>query len=174
MTIPLILFVIVFLPMILEAARSNANDRGLRAAGAVEAPGDVHAVMALAYPGFFLAMIGEAWVRHRSADTLFLLGAAIFVLAKGLKYWAIATLGRRWTFRVLVPPGSSRTITGPYVFLDHPNYVAVAGEVAGVALMAGALVTGPIAFVGFVLLMLRRIRIEERALGMPVRSTGKR
>jgi methyltransferase len=90
----------------------------------------------------------------------------VFALAKGLKYWAIAALGPRWTFRVLVPPASDRTVAGPYALVRHPNYIAVAGELAGVALMAGAFVSGPLALVCFSILMLLRIRVEERALGL--------
>ena len=92
-------------------------------------------------------------------------GAMLFVAAKLLKYWAIASLGQRWTFRVLVPPASSLTTAGPYRFVRHPNYLAVAAEIAGVALMAGAFVTGPLAVALFGGLMLRRIRVEEGALG---------
>jgi len=91
-------------------------------------------------------------------------GVVVFVVAKGLKYWAIASLGERWTFRVLVPPGSVSKTTGPYRWLSHPNYVAVAGEIAGCALAMQAVVTGPLAFAGFGLLMLRRIKVEEAAL----------
>ncbi|HUF81917.1 MAG TPA: isoprenylcysteine carboxylmethyltransferase family protein, partial [Burkholderiales bacterium] len=93
-------------------------------------------------------------------------GAAVFVAAKALKYWAMATLGWRWTFRVLVPPGSTRIGNGPYRMLRHPNYVAVAGELGGMALMAHALVTGPLSVAAFGLLMYRRVRVEERALRM--------
>ena len=57
-------------------------------------------------------------------------------------------------------------MSGPYRFVRHPNYLAVAGELVGVALMAGAIVTGPIAVLGFTALMLARIRVEERALGL--------
>jgi isoprenylcysteine carboxyl methyltransferase (ICMT) family protein YpbQ len=49
--------------------------------------------------------------------------------------------------------------------MRHPNYVAVIGELLSVALMTGARITGPIAVVGFGLLILRRIAVEERALG---------
>jgi isoprenylcysteine carboxyl methyltransferase (ICMT) family protein YpbQ len=48
--------------------------------------------------------------------------------------------------------------------LRHPNYVAVAGELVGFALLAGAAVTGALATVGFGALMLLRIKVEERAL----------
>jgi isoprenylcysteine carboxyl methyltransferase (ICMT) family protein YpbQ len=50
--------------------------------------------------------------------------------------------------------------------LRHPNYVAVAGELAGMALMARALVAGPVSLAVFGTLMLLRIRVEERALRM--------
>jgi methyltransferase len=86
-----------------------------------------------------------------------------------LKYWAIATLGPRWTFRVLVPPGSSRTVSGPYRWLRHPNYAAVAGEIAGMGLMARAPLAGIASFVLFGLLMRARIHVEERALGLRAR-----
>ena len=53
------------------------------------------------------------------------------------------------------------------MYLRHPNYVAVAGEIAGVALMAQAWITGPVAMlIVFALLMRARIRVEERALGL--------
>jgi methyltransferase len=78
--------------------------------------------------------------------------------------WAIASLGPRWTFRVLVPPGSTRTVRGPYRWLAHPNYVGVAGELIGVALAMHAVVTGPLSLLGFGSLMMQRIRIENSAL----------
>src|SRR5436190_9149059 len=155
------LFLLVFVPMLLEARRSNRNDRGLRAAGAVEPRGDVYQAMQIAYPLSFLLPIAEGLVRGRPPGAVAAIGLAVFVLAKALKYWAIAILRERWTFRVLVPPHSSRTIAGPYVYMRHPNYVAVAGEIAGVALMAQAWITGPVMLIVFALLMRARIRVEE-------------
>jgi len=55
---------------------------------------------------------------------------------------------------------------GPYRFMRHPNYVGVAGELIGFALMSGAPVTGVATVVVFSSLMLARIRVEERALGL--------
>jgi methyltransferase len=101
-------------------------------------------------------------------------GAVVFALAKGLKYWAIATLGPRWTFRVLVPPRFSRTIAGPYRFMRHPNYVGVAGELGGMALMAGAPVAGLISLAVFGVLLLARIRVEERAMAAAARASAPR
>jgi methyltransferase len=164
--LPAVLFLLVFVPMIAEARRSAVNDRRLRSAGAIEPDGDVYQIMQLAYPLCFLLPIAEAWWRGAGFGAVFAVGLAVFVAAKALKYWAIATLGERWTFRVLVPPGSQRIVSGPYRLMRHPNYVAVAGELLGAALMAQAPLTGSIAFLVFGSLMLRRIRVEEGALGL--------
>lgn len=155
---------IVFVPMLVEAWISSRHDRALRALGAVEPTGDVYRAMAIVYPAAFLAMVGEGLLRSVAVDDWCRAGLVLFVAAKALKYWAIASLGSRWTFRVLVPPGSARTVRGPYRWIAHPNYVAVAGELAGVALALHAIVTGPLAVAGFGWLMWRRIQIEENAL----------
>ena len=169
MTARAVLFAIAFVPMLLEARRSASNDRRLRAKGAIEPAADVYRLMQVAYPGCFLAMIAEAWVRGPGGTGFAVVGGVVFAASKALKYWAIATLGERWTFRVLVPPGSNRIVRGPYAYLRHPNYVAVAGELVGFALIARAPIAGAIAVTCFGVLMLARIRVEERALGMRTR-----
>ena len=118
------------------------------------------------YPASFLAIIFESAQRAPGQDALVAAGFAIFVAAKMLKDRAITTLGVRWTFRVLVPPASTVVTGGPYRVLRHPNYVAVIGELVGAAFIAHAVVSGPIAVVAFGLLIVLRIRIEERALGV--------
>lgn len=164
MMLPASLFVLALAPMILEARLAARNERRLRDAGAVEPRDDVYRVMQVAYPIAFLAMIGEAWLRDVKTGAAFSVGAVIFAIGKALKYWAIATLDSRWTFRVLVPPQSHRIVRGPYRFVRHPNYIGVAGELAGMALMAQAPFAGVIGTVAFLSLVFMRIRIEERAL----------
>jgi methyltransferase len=156
---------VIFAAMLAEAVLSRRHDAWLRARGAVEPAGDVYAAMQVAYPGVFLAMLAEGAWREMGTDVWFVAGLVVFGIAKGLKYWAISSLGERWTFRVLVPPGAPRVIAGPYAVMNHPNYVAVAGEIAGCALATHAIVSGPAAFLLFGWLMTRRIQIEERALG---------
>jgi methyltransferase len=155
-----------FVPMLAEAARSASNERALRAAGAVEPPGDVYKTMQVVYPVCFAAMILEASMAGRGTAFTRLFGLFVFCSAKALKYWAVHTLGGRWTFRVLVPPGSQRTLAGPYSYARHPNYIAVAGELAGFALLAGSPWTGAASLIAFGALLAARIRVEERALGL--------
>jgi methyltransferase len=123
--------------------------------------------MQVTYPACFVAMAGEAWLRDTPLGSSFVAGAVTFGLAKALKYWAIATLGPRWTFRVLVPPRQALIGGGPYRFMRHPNYLGVAGELAGAALMGDALLAGAASLAVFGSLLLARIRVEERALGRP-------
>lgn len=148
-----------------EAVLSAHNAALLRARGAVEPPGDPHQVMQFAYPLSFVAMGIEGALVGPSPAPALAAGILIFGLAKALKAWAITSLGSRWSFRVLVPPGEAPIVRGPYRIMRHPNYLAVCGEIAGAALIVGALVSGVLAFLGFGWLMLRRIAVEDRALG---------
>jgi methyltransferase len=158
------LLLLVFVPMLVEAGRATHNERALRAAGGIEPRGDVYPLMRVAYPLFFLAMIAEGAWRGAAPPAIAGLGLVVFLRAKALKWWAIVSLGRFWTFRVIVVPGTGLVRSGPYRFLRHPNYVGVVGELAGVALMTTATITGPLALVGFGMLLARRIAVEERAL----------
>ena len=60
--------------------------------------------------------------------------AALFEV---LRAWVMATLGRRWTTRIIVLPGAPLVRSGPYRFLAHPNYVVVTAEVAVLPLVFG-------------------------------------
>lgn len=165
MTVAFIVFVLAFLPMAFEASLSARHERMLRAAGAVEPADDVYRWMQVVYPAAFVAMAGEALVRRADLNQVFVLGIGVFILGKTIKYWAITTLGSRWTFRVLVPPSSSLITDGPYRYLRHPNYVGVIGELLGLAIAARATVSGTISVVLFAVLIALRIRVEEDALG---------
>jgi methyltransferase len=172
MTLPLTLLLLAFGPMLFEAQLASHNDRALRAAGAVEPPDDVFRWMQVLYPAAFVAMTAEAYFRPHGADAIVFAGIWVFVFGKAVKYWAIATLGPRWTFRVLVPPRSTLVTGGPYRVMRHPNYLGVIGELAGFALMAHAALTGPVSVLMFAWLIARRIRVEERALD--IHSGGTR
>jgi methyltransferase len=68
-------------------------------------------------------------------------GVALMFLAKALKFWAIASLRTRWTYKVLVIPALPLSRPVPYQWMRHPNYVAVVGELVAMALMTHARVT---------------------------------
>jgi methyltransferase len=163
--IPALLLVVVLASMLIELAVSRSNERVLRGTGAVDARDPAYAVMRWAYPAVFVVMCGEGWLREARFGPAAEIGTLVFVAAKAFKAWAIAALGRRWTYKVLVVPGAPLVRGGPYRFMRHPNYAGVVGELIGVALIADARVSGPLAALFFVWLLRVRIAAEERALG---------
>ncbi len=91
--------------------------------------------------GWLLAWPLEAWLRGpvlASGWVIWLIG---FGLAEALRYWAITSLGPRWNTQIVVFDGLPRVQAGPYRFLAHPNYVAVALELACVPLVFGSWIT---------------------------------
>lgn len=148
-----------------EAILSSFNEKQLRARGAIEPAGDVISLMRFAYPGAFVVMGIEGALTGPAPPNILMFGLALFGLAKALKAWAIASLGSKWSYRVLVVPGDPLVVTGPYQFISHPNYLAVMGEIASVAAIVWAPITGTLAAIGFGVLMITRIRIEDQALG---------
>ncbi|HVH79135.1 MAG TPA: isoprenylcysteine carboxylmethyltransferase family protein [Stellaceae bacterium] len=91
---------------------------------------------------------------------------ALFGALQVARIWVIASLGQRWTTRIIVLPDAPLVRRGAYRWLRHPNYLIVATEIAilPLAFSAIAIAIGFSACNG--LLLVRRIRIEERALGM--------
>ncbi len=164
-TLALVVLVGVLVCMLGEARLAASPERRLEATGAVEPAGDVYRTMRWAYPAVFILMTVEG-LRAEVVVPRVIAGAAVLLLAKAVKYWAIASLGPRWTFRVLVPPGEAPVTGGPYRWIRHPNYVGVVGEILGFSLLVWAPLTGAIALLGFGVLLHRRIRVEEQALGL--------
>lgn len=148
-----------------EAALSAYNESQLRAKGAIEPEGDVIGAMRWAYPLSFVAMGVEGALTGPAPRDVLMYGLALLGFAKALKLWAITTLGLRWTYKVLVLPDAPLIKSGPYAFLSHPNYLGVAGELASVAMIVWAPIAGVLATIGFGWLMVKRIRIEDKALG---------
>jgi methyltransferase len=162
---PVVLLLLVVVPwLLLETWRSRRHERALREAGAIEPPDDVYAWMRIVYPGMFVAMTAEGVLTAPACTILVSIGIGVFLAAKLLKWWAILSLGRLWTFHVLVLPGAPLVASGPYRLMRHPNYVGLMGEIAGVALMMRAPVTGVLSAVVFGGLLVARIRVEERML----------
>jgi methyltransferase len=157
---------VVLLIMLAELWVSNANERVLRARGAIEPPDPVFPAMRLVYPGVFMAMAIEGALSPPAGGGLVLAGVVVFVAGKLLKVWAIVTLGPFWTYKVLVVPGETLVARGPYALMRHPNYVGVVGELVGFAMIVAARVTGPLSVVVFGWLLWQRIAAEERALGI--------
>jgi len=171
---------VIFGLMIAEARVSRVHERALRARGAVAPSGDVYTALSITYPAAFLAMTLEgAWRASQTpaatagAPNWFLSGVLLFVAGKGLKYWAIRSLGERWTFKVFVLPGLPLVTTGPYRYIEHPNYLGLAGELVGAAMMCGAPVAGALGSLAFGLVLWMRVRFEAGVLRQVREESGR-
>jgi methyltransferase len=123
---------LVTLQRLAELALARRNTEALLAQGGVEvAPGHYPAVVAL-----HAAWLGGLWLLALpSAPNLVLLAA--FAALQAGRGWVLATLGPRWTTRIIVMPGAPLVKSGPYRFLRHPNYLVVAGEILVLPLAFG-------------------------------------
>jgi methyltransferase len=142
-----------------ELVLARRNTRRLIAAGAYEV-GAAHYPLIVAVHAVWLGGLWLlAWNRPVQVGWL-----AVFIVLQALRVWVIASLGGRWTTRILVLPGAPLVRSGPYRFLPHPNYVVVAGEIAVLPLAFGLapfaiLMSGANAAVLFL-----RLRVEGRVL----------
>jgi methyltransferase len=161
---PLIVLLVVYACLVVEARRAARNEAALRVRGGLEPRGDVYKMMRVAYPGAFAAMCAEGVWRGGPAESTVIAGAVVFAAAKGLKWWAIRSLGPFWTFRVIVVPRSRLVDSGPYRWLRHPNYVGVIGEFVGVGLLTGGWVALAATLVIWTGLLHKRISIETTSL----------
>lgn len=154
------------LERVAELWLSRRNAAVAFARGGVETGAAHFRVMTAVHALFLPACAAEVLLLRRAfPGTPGFVAAAFALGAQGLRWWAIRSLGWRWNVRVIVVPGEPPVRRGPYRFLRHPNYVAVATEMLAVPLAHGAVLCA-VAFSAANALLLRvRIRAEERALG---------
>lgn len=149
----------------LVLARRNAGWSFAR--GGVEYGRGHYPWMVALHVGLLAGCVAEPVVMARAFDAVrFGVCAAVVAAAQGLRWWTIATLGRRWNTRVIVIPGLPLVTGGPFRFLGHPNYLAVATEVATLPLAGGAWITAVVGSALNGVLMAVRIPCEEAALGI--------
>jgi methyltransferase len=149
-----------------ELMLAARNTRRLRAVGAVEIDAASYPLFVLLHGGWLAAM--AIAIPADTAPLWPLIG--VFTLLQLGRAWVIATLGRRWTTRIIVLPHTKPVTSGPYRWCRHPNYLVVAGEIAVLPLAFGAV---PIAAIFSLLnatLLARRILIENAALQTSVTS----
>jgi methyltransferase len=162
----LLLLGVVALERLAELVVSERHARWSFARDGVEHGRGHFPPMVALHAGLLVACGAEVVLAHR--PFLPVLGWTALVAALGsqaLRWWCIGVLGPQWNTRVIVVPGLPLVTAGPYRWLRHPNYVAVAVEGVALPLVHTAWLTA-VAFtiLNAVLLIGFRIPAEERAL----------
>ena len=89
---------------------------------------------------------------------------ALLLAVQPLRWWVLATLGRRWNARGAVPRRMELATNGPYAFVRHPNYSVVAVELLALPAAFGLNRLATVATVSNAALLTVRIREEEALL----------
>jgi methyltransferase len=150
----------------LELLVSRRHARLAFAAGGEEIGRGQYRVMVAVHALFPLACAGEVFVLHRAfPGALGFAALAAALAAQALRWWAAATLGARWSTRIIVVPGARPVTSGPYRYVRHPNYLAVMLEAASVPLVHAAWLSAIVFVAANAALLSVRIPAEERAMG---------
>lgn len=154
-----------------ELVLSRRNVARALARGGVETGREDFPLMALVHSLFLVSCGAEVlWLGRSFPGTIGWLAFAFALLAQGLRYWAISTLGERWNVRIVLVPGDPPIASGPYRYIRHPNYLAVVVEFAAIPAIHGAWLTALLFSLANAAVLRTRIRAEETALGPQYRA----
>jgi methyltransferase len=148
-----------------ELVVSRRNAAWSLSHGGFETGREHYPVMVVLHTGLLVGMLLEAWIRRPDVDAWLAYPMVALVLAsQALRWWCIATLGRRWNTRVIVVPGLPLVRSGPYRYFSHPNYVAVVVEGVALPLVHAAWTTAVVFTAANAALLTVRLRVENAAL----------
>ena len=170
MSFAAIILALVTMQRIGELALARYNAGKLLARGAIEIGANHYPLVVSVHAAWLAAL----WVWGRDQDVN-QLALALFVVLQGFRLWILATLGPRWTTRIIVLPGEPLVASGPYRYFSHPNYAVVVAEIALLPLALHLPLLAAIFTVLNAAVLVIRIRIEARELaavvGQLARST---
>ncbi|MGH7884367.1 MAG: isoprenylcysteine carboxyl methyltransferase family protein [Thermodesulfobacteriota bacterium] len=159
-------YIFLIIQRISELFLAKKNETATRKQGAVEYDKDGYKYIVLLHTGFLISFIAEFFFLDRHLNRLSLLFFIIFILTQILRYWALSSLGIYWNTKILVVPGLNLVKKGPYKYIKHPNYFAVITEIAVIPLIFSCYFTSIVFTLLNLITLRRRIRIEEKALGI--------
>jgi methyltransferase len=154
-----IILLLVTLQRLGELVLSGYNTGKLLARGAIEVGAKHYPLVVSVHAAWLISL----WIWGRDQDVN-LFALALFILLQGFRLWILATLGSRWTTRIIVLPGAPLVASGPYRYFSHPNYAVVASEIALLPLALHLPVLALIFTVLNAAVLVIRIRTEARAL----------
>ena len=159
------LVALVAVERVFELSVATRNRRWLVSRGAIEIGAGHYPIMVTLHSLFLVSCLAEVWLLDRRFRPA--LGWSMLVLLAFSmlgRYWVMATLGRRWTTRILCLPGQPRITRGPFRWFRHPNYAVVVCEIFALPLIHTAWLTAVVFSLANGLLLRERIGVEEAGL----------
>ncbi|WP_426438218.1 isoprenylcysteine carboxyl methyltransferase family protein [Bradyrhizobium genosp. P] len=161
MSLASVILTLVTLQRLGELVLSRHNTSRLLARGAIEVGANHYPLIVSVHAAWLIAL----WVWGRDQDVN-MAALAAYLALQGLRVWILATLGPRWTTRIIVLPGAPLVASGPYRYLPHPNYAVVVGEIALLPLALHLPWPALIFTVLDLAVLAVRIRVETRVLSV--------
>jgi methyltransferase len=160
-----IFLLFVILQRIAELILARRNEKILRAKGAVEFDKNGYKVIVAMHVAFFTSLVSEKIFLEKELNRWWIIFGVLFIGAQVLRYWAIGSLGVYWNTKILVAPNHKLITRGPYKYIRHPNYIAVITEIMVIPLIFSCYLTAAVFSLINLILLRRRIKVEEGALG---------
>lgn len=155
----------VGLGRLFEMRLSRRHQRWLRALGVTPEREPGFAFMVALHTGVLVAAAAEVILLHRPLLVALAVPAlSLFVLSNVLRWWVIATMGQHWNVQVMGSMSLGVVSRGPFRWIRHPNYVAVFVELLALPLIHTAWLTAAAGTCLHVLVLRRRIALEESVL----------
>jgi methyltransferase len=159
MAAALSILALVTLQRLAELVIARRNTKALLAQGAYEvAPSHYPLIVAV-----HVAWLASLWWLAPGRSISWLL-IELFLLLQIARLWVLATLGPRWTTRIIILPGAHLVRRGPYRFFRHPNYLIVVAEIAVLPLAFGLWELALVFSLANALVLSIRLKAENGAL----------
>jgi methyltransferase len=154
-----IILTLVTLQRLGELVLSRRNTERLLERGAIEIGAGHYPMLVALHAAWLITLWVFGWDHQVYWPAL-----AAFVVLQGLRVWVLASLGSRWTTRIIVLPGAPLVAAGPYRYVSHPNYAIVTAEIALLPLALNLSLLALLFSVLNAIVLAIRIRTETRAL----------
>src|SRR5512135_2797904 len=132
-----VLMILLVAQRLAELLISRRNRQWALSRGGIEAAGAQYPVMVALHVLFFVSLVAERCFLPTDWNVMWPFWLGLLILSQLLRAWSMLALGRFWTTRIIVIPGERPVLKGPYRFIRHPNYVAVAIEVLATPILCG-------------------------------------
>ena len=162
MTLPYAIMAFVTLQRLSELVIARRNTARLLAAGAHEVGASHYPVMVAMHTAWLAALWFTVGDRPVAMPLLI-----VFAGLQLMRIWVLATLGPRWTTRIIVTQDAPLVNKGPFRLLRHPNYAVVTAEIAVLPLTFGLLWIAALFTLLNAAMLYVRIGAENRALYEP-------
>lgn len=150
---------------LLEMRLSRRHARTLEARGFRREAEPAFLAMVALHTGVLVAAALEVLLADRRPPAVLAVAAlALFVLSNLLRWWVIRTMADHWNVRVVNALALGVVTAGPFRWVRHPNYVAVFVELLALPLIHGAYVTAAVGTAAHIVVLARRIALEESVL----------